>query len=103
MLFNWCALFEVGCFGGPSVEHCCQIGSVLSWMNSVSRGRWAGAVYCHNTAGILFFFLFGTILTSTWHLIFSFLIAMGKEGSSVDACAEVPSSVIIHGLCNAAA
>lgn len=39
MLFNWCALFEVWCFGGPSVKHQCQISSVLSWIYSEEAGQ----------------------------------------------------------------
>lgn len=54
-------------------------------------------------ASLIFFFLPGTILASTWHLIGSFPIAMGEEDSSVGARAEVPSSLTIRGLFNAAA
>lgn len=52
MLFNWRALFEVRSFSGPNAKHYYQIGSVLSWIYSVSRRSWASGVYCHNTVGI---------------------------------------------------
>lgn len=52
MLFNWCVLFEVRCFGGRSVKPYCQIGSVVSWIYSVSRRSWAVGVFCHKTVGI---------------------------------------------------
>lgn len=50
MLFNSCALNR--CFSGPSVKHYCQIGSLLSWVYSVSRRSPIGGIYCHEFVGI---------------------------------------------------